>query len=443
MFDDGFAAAAGCRCPLCQPQAFVTADGAGPQFITRQAASSGDYRIDALLFPDQDRWNSLAAIGTPVPVTYSFLSSANDPGDDVGFAPLNDTQIAGARAAFATWEAVTNIEFVEVSSGGDIAIGTNYQTGSSAYAYGPGTGYGGDIYLSNAISTNLDMTAGGYGFLTFIHEIGHTIGLKHPGDYNGSSGSGIPPYLPEAEDTLSNTVMSYNGFSSPYPSSPQSYDVLAAQYLYGTKTSTGIAYSQTGDVLLTTGSSGADSLIGINLNDRLSGGDGSDTIFGQTGDDTIYGNVGTDRLSGASGNDVLFGGRDADVVYGGTGNDAAYGNLADDIVYGEAGSDVLYGGQGNDTLSGGAGNDTLFGNLGDDSMIGGSGANKFVINSGNDTIGDFSFSLGDRIRVATGTTITATSASDGAVISFSNSSATVKLIGVSASSVSSGYLEFF
>lgn len=441
MFDDGFTAGAGCYCPLCQSYAFGAGGGADPQSITRQAVSTGDYRIDALVYPDLDRWNSLAAVGTAAPVTYSFLGAANSSGDDVGFAPLNDTQIAGARAAFATWEATTNIKFVEVSSGGDIAIGTNYQTGSSAYAYSPGTTYGGDIYLSNATSTNLDMSAGSFGFLTFIHEIGHAIGLKHPGDYNGSSGSGIPPYLPSAEDSFDNTVMSYNGFS--YPSAPQSYDVLAIQYLYGAKGSSGISYGQTGDVLLTTGSSGADSLIGINLNDRLSGGDGGDTIFGQTGDDTIYGNVGTDRLSGASGNDVLFGGRDADVVYGGTGNDAAYGNLADDIVYGEAGNDVLYGGQGNDTLSGGSGNDTLFGNLGDDSMIGGSGANKFVINSGNDTIGDFSFSLGDRIRVATGTTITATSASDGAIVSFSNSSATVKLIGISASSVSSGFLEFF
>jgi serralysin len=330
-----------------------------------------------------------------------------------------------------------------VSSGGDIAIGTNYQTDSSAYAYSPGTSFGGDSYLSNAVSTNLDMSAGSFGFLTFIHEIGHAIGLKHPGSSNGSSNSGIPPYLPAAEDTLDNTVMSYNGFGTPYPSAPQSYDVLAVQYLYGAKASTGVVYSQSGDVLLTTGSSGADTLIGINLNDRLSGGEGNDTIYGQTGDDTIYGNIGADRLSGGAGNDMVFGGRDADTVYGGTGNDAVYGNLADDIVYGEGGNDVLYGGQGNDTLSGGSGNDTLFGNLGDDSMIGGSGANKFVINAGNDTIGDFAFSLGDRIRVASGTTISVASASDGAVISFSNSSATVKLIGVSASSVSSGYLEFF
>ncbi|MSP90119.1 MAG: matrixin family metalloprotease, partial [Alphaproteobacteria bacterium] len=200
MSDDGFSARADCRCSLCQSYIAGGADGSGPQFITRQAASTGDYRVDALVYPDLDRWNSVAAVGTPAPVTYSFLSAANSSGDSFGFAPVNGTQIEGARAAFAAWESATNVKFVEVSSGGDIAIGTNDQTDSSAYAYSPGTTYGGDIYLSNAVSSNLDMSAGGFGFLTFIHEIGHAIGLKHPGSYNGSSNSGDPPYLSAAED---------------------------------------------------------------------------------------------------------------------------------------------------------------------------------------------------------------------------------------------------
>jgi serralysin len=445
MSDDGYLAyATGCSCVLCNA-AWAGSEASSAPFLAgdRLAASTGDYRIDALLYPSGSRWNSIAALGTPMPVSYSFLNSPNATGDGSGFAPLNDGQKNGARSAFAAWEQVANIKFVEVSSGGDIGIGTNSQTGSSAYAYAPGTAasYQGDIYLNNHSFSNLNMASGSFGKLTMLHEIGHTIGLKHPGNYNGTTGSGIPPYLTGSEDTVDNTVMSYNDHGAPYPNAPGPYDALAVQYLYGPERDTGISYGQSGDTLLTTGSAAGEILIGINLNDVISGGVGADTIYGQTGNDVIYGNQNNDVLSGGAGSDMIFGGKENDTVYGDDGNDIVYGNFFSDVVYGGNGNDLMYGGRDDDTLSGGAGSDTLIGNLGNDLLIGGAEADRFVI-VGNDTIGDFSASAGDRIRVAAGTNISVSSASDGAVISFSSSDATVKLLGVSTSSVSTGYLEF-
>jgi hypothetical protein len=64
-----------------------------------------------------------------------------------------------------------------------------------------------------------------------LHELGHAMGLKHPGNYHDGNGSDAPPYLPAAEDDSLNTVMSYNGdFAGP---APRPYDLLAANFLYG------------------------------------------------------------------------------------------------------------------------------------------------------------------------------------------------------------------
>jgi serralysin len=54
------------------------------------------------------------------------------------------------------------------------------------------------------------MYFGGYGFITYLHEIGHALGLSHPGTYN--AGQGTLSYGNSAEyfqDTRKYTVMSY------------------------------------------------------------------------------------------------------------------------------------------------------------------------------------------------------------------------------------------
>lgn len=140
------------------------------------------------------------------------------------------------------------------------------------------------------------------------------------------------------------------------------------------------------------GGNGVDWLIGGNGNDTLEGGAdgdylrgnaGNDTLRGDDGDDDIRGGVGDDNLYGGAGNDTMLGGSDTDRMFGSVGDDNLSGENGNDTLYGENGTDILSGGNGNDILRGGRGNDTLTGDGGNDRFV-------FDVDSGADTITDFS-----------------------------------------------------
>ena len=62
-------------------------------------------------------------------------------------------------------------------------------------------------------TSDSDVKYGNYSFSAYLHEIGHSLGLSHPGTYNFSP-SGILKYDINAEyaqDTRQNTIMSYYG----------------------------------------------------------------------------------------------------------------------------------------------------------------------------------------------------------------------------------------
>ena len=76
--------------------------------------------------------------------------------------------------------------------------------GTEAFAYYPEAGLGGDIFLNaNVLSDSSYYASGGYGRHTFLHELGHAMGLDHP--FEGLS------RLPESYDNSYYTVMTYDG----------------------------------------------------------------------------------------------------------------------------------------------------------------------------------------------------------------------------------------
>ncbi|MRX06410.1 DUF4214 domain-containing protein [Pseudoduganella sp. FT25W] len=316
--------------------------------------TTGNNSIDSLV---SSSWNANA--GQAVTLTYSFLTSVpkDATADDAnGFAAMDATQQQGVRTAMAAWAAVANITFREVSSNGEIQLGTNDQgNGSSGYAYLPETGIGSvQLYTNNRDAFNFSFAAGDFGIAVLIHELGHTLGLKHPGDYNSTGGSIDGPFLPAATDNIDYSQMSYivgSGFklNGNYGITPMLYDIQAMQYLYGANMTyhTGAdTYSFSKDAAL----------------QCIWDAGGTDTFdFSACRDATIINlNAGTFSSTAPGYNNISIAYNvTIERAIAGSGGSTIYANAAGNVITGGAGNDVIYEGAGNDQITGNGGSDTV------------------------------------------------------------------------------------
>lgn len=314
---------------------------------------TGNNSIDALVYSSWAR-----RPGTAVSLTYSFMTVAPSDGsvDDVrGFAALTAEQQTAARAELAVWATVANITFKEVASGGDIQLGTNDQGNqSSGYAYLPNGSDPTYLFLNNTDSSNTRYSAGSFGTSVLLHELGHTLGLKHPGDYD-STGSAIDgPFLPSATDNLDYTQMSYNngsGFSQnhSYGITPMLYDIQAIQYLYGAN----MTYHTGADSYAFAADAPPQCIWDAG---------GSDTFdfSACTSSVTINLNAGSFSATAPGFNNVSIAFNvTIEKAIAGSGGSTIYANNAGNTITGGAGADLIYGGTGSDTVSGGSGVDTM------------------------------------------------------------------------------------
>lgn len=92
------------------------------------------------------------------------------------------------------------------------------------------------------------------------------------------------------------------------------------------------------------------------------------TLIGDEADNTLTGTPQADFISGKGGNDTLYGQQRNDDLRGKEGNDALYGGAGNDTLLGGPGNDVIYAGGNNDRVSGGTGNDEVYAGEGDDTI---------------------------------------------------------------------------
>lgn len=255
---------------------------------TTTFANTGDKNINAMVLGATKYWwrdeanpittsddlvkAGVYAMGTgssKTTVTYSFLDALplDNTADSKGFRPMSAEQKSGVLRAFDYLSSLIGVTFEEAATPdqADINFGTNnqYSQGSSAYANVPNGSGNHPVYLmldNGPGNLNTSMATGSYGWQTLIHELGHTLGLKHPGNYNASGGSVPGPFLPKALDNRAYTLMSYNnpdgtmevtktttnGISYKYSASSVNastymmYDIAALQFLYGKGTGAGL-----------------------------------------------------------------------------------------------------------------------------------------------------------------------------------------------------------
>src|SRR5665213_2432846 len=206
---------------------------------------TGDAYVDGIL--SGIKWG-VTSLTFSFPTNAAFYNGYVSSEPTSNFKAFTATQESAVRSVLDLYASVSNLTFTEVTETttqhGDLRYAES-DAPSTAWGYYPNSSsIGGDAWFNNSKHYYDAPAMGNYGWLTMIHETGHTVGLKHPQDVSGAFGA-----MPLDHDSLEYSVMSYRSFvgastagytnaGDSYPQSLMMYDIAAVQTLYGANYST-------------------------------------------------------------------------------------------------------------------------------------------------------------------------------------------------------------
>ncbi len=380
---------------------------AQPMIPTITAADQ-QMAISTLVDDALGRWNAASSKGTATVVQYSFGQSiptyTNQYFDTytapTTFQPFTEDMKATARSSLAAWSAVSNVTFVEVSDSASVGMRffslSNLNTEAAGFAWGAGTGSSvgssmrGDVWTNRALTDSTELKH------VLLHEIGHTMGLKHPHE---------SPIMPSSKDSTQTTVMSYDydydyfdDLQITYDQNGASFslnrkfitveedggyhhlgifDIAAIQSIYGKKIDSNpntykFSSGAFTDVIYDGGGSDVIDLSNQSFGSILNMSAGSFSSIGlRTASEAVQAKLNElpTQVRTALGDKYItnYISIYSDFLYTGKGNlsiafdtiiESAIGSAYADTITGNDADNTITGGAGNDTINGGAGTDT-------------------------------------------------------------------------------------